>query len=120
MLENGGQLCVTIGLAQCEECEISLDRDTSLVERFSYYVLGLGLRDKQQIVVFAADLFEVEAPNPLPVPVKAEREPMVSKFLRATNQGRVVRGVPVSWLELQLLVNWSQVLFFSRSDGRGY
>src|SRR5580700_4129760 len=80
VLENGSQLCVAIGLAQGEECDISLDRDTCLCERLAQYVLGLGLRDKQQVVVFAADPFEVKTPNPLALAVKAEREAMLSKL----------------------------------------
>ena len=71
MLENGRQLCAAIGLPQGEECD---------------YALGFGLRDKQQIVVFAADPFEIDAPNPLPVPVKAIRECTVSKFHERRSQ----------------------------------
>ena len=80
MLEDPSELCVAIGLAQGDECEISLDPDTRLVERFSQHVLGLGLRHKQRIVVFAADPLEFEVENALAVAVNAEREPTVSEL----------------------------------------
>ena len=82
MLKNGCQCCVTIGFgssARNVRFRSIVTPALSSASRKHSSRSRLG-RDKQQIVVFAADPFEVEAPNPLPVPVKAEPEPMVSKF----------------------------------------